>query len=95
VGDCFKNAVQSIMNMNILLSLGSEAVKERETPQFVHKTCVPFRSESLRSKERLAIGRPLNSLLGGKDLTFVRSKRLQTFLSMYKMKGTPNVPRSN
>jgi hypothetical protein len=41
------------------------------------------------------MGRPLNSLLGGKDLTFVRSKRLQTFLSMYKMKGTPNVPRSN
>jgi hypothetical protein len=41
-GDGLRNAVQSIMNMNVLLSLGSEAVKERETPQFLHNPCVPF-----------------------------------------------------
>jgi hypothetical protein len=82
VGDGLGNAVQSIMSMNFFLGLGNEVVRERETPYFVRKSCAVSCSESVRSKEIVAMGRPSHLILGAEDCTFVRPDRLQALLSM-------------
>jgi hypothetical protein len=82
VGDGLGNVVHSIMSMKFLLGLGNEVVRERETPWSARKSCAVLGSESVRSNERLAMGRSLHLILGAEDCTLLRPDKLQAFLSM-------------